>query len=703
MNAIPPKRHTAIGTNEIDNDMAAVLNLGPSFAISRKITDTTIDEALCGIHTFAHRLRSRIQRGATVLDRESTLLCSMPFPSRGIRLPDSTPNVDSKLASLELAIKKVYQNEATQLYRSNLTISEERGFRKLIRLKDKLRFMVGDKCGSFVVVPQSLDKNIINQTLSDATTYAETTAAAFRRACENIRETISTVVKPTLGSNVARALLDLHPVVPTFYCLVKTHKLPPSVAHQDLSANEIKVRPIVSSCGGPSDRLSWLLVQLLSPLLHFVGAHIVNVEGFLSSLSECQVPSTAAYASFDVVSLYTNVDNSSAIESVISLYEQHRSQISTMGFSADDVRTMINSVLACNVFRFENRFFEQRRGLAMGNRIAPILAIIFLDHIERASLTSGILLYKRYIDDVFVIGTTEMEVEATLEKLNTFDPHVSFTIERPDDEGYLPFLNTKIRLTSGRKEYVWHKKAASANILVHSRSAHPKFIKANVVRNLMKTKGKLCTATDVGVERKIARILEENGYDNNPTTTATWFSHTTSDGIPLILPYVGDRPARAVNELVKQAGLPIRLVFRPPPTLKHLLTSTQVYEAKCPEPDCPYCIGDKICQLRGTVYLIKCDGCGERYVGETMRPLRRRLDEHRRALVNPSSYPSESFSRHRTLKHTSERAPTFKVTVLHRHLTRTLERKIMEAVEIRRHKPEINNKEELRDVLRLIC
>ncbi|EYC33600.1 hypothetical protein Y032_0002g888 [Ancylostoma ceylanicum] len=474
------------------------------------------------------------------------------------------------------------------MYRSNLTVYEQRGFRKLIRLREKLRYMIGDKCGSFVVVPQSLDKNIISGTLSDATSYAETTAAAFRRTCEKVRETISTVVKPTLGSNVVRALLDLHPVVPTFYCLVKTHKLPSSVAYQDLSANDIKVRPIVSSCGGPSDRLGWLLVRLLSPLLHFVGAHTVNVERFLSTLSECQVPSEAAYASFDVV--YINVDNSSAIDSVISLYEQHQSQISTMGFSADNVKTMINSVLACNVFRFENRFFEQRRGLAMGNRIAPILAIIFLDHIERATLTSRILLYKRYIDDVFVIGTTEMEVEATLEKLNAFDPYASFTIERPDNEGYLSFLNTKIRLSGGQKEYVWYKKAASANILVHSKSAHPQFIKANVVRNLMKTEEKLCTATDVGVERTVARILEENGYDGNPTTNDTWFPHPTSDGIPLILPYVGDRAVRAVNEVVKQAGLPIRLVFRPSSTLNNLLTSTQIYEAKCPEPD-----EDKIC------------------------------------------------------------------------------------------------------------
>ncbi|EYB94948.1 hypothetical protein Y032_0165g27 [Ancylostoma ceylanicum] len=85
-----------------------------------------------------------------------------------------------------------------------------------------------------------------------------------------------------------------------------------------------------------------------------------------------------------------------------------------------------------------------------------------------------------------------------------------------------------------------------------------------------------------------------------------------------------------------------------------------------------------------------------------MRPLHQRFDEHRRALHNPSSYPTNSFSGHRTLVHTEERPPDFEVTVLHRFLTNPLERKMMEAVEIGRRSPEINNKEERLEALRLI-
>ena len=95
-------------------------------------------------------------------------------------------------------------------------------------------------------------------------------------------------------------------------------------------------------------------------------------------------------------------------------------------------------------------------------------------------------------------------------------------------------------------------------------------------------------------------------------------------------------------------------------------------------------------------------GCGETYIGESGRPLKLRLDEHRRALENPASYPNEAFSKHRTLRHTVERPPSLSVKILHRHLMNVLERKVMEAMEIKRRRPEINNKEEMRDCLRLI-
>ncbi|VDO92412.1 unnamed protein product [Haemonchus placei] len=122
-------------------------------------------------------------------------------------------------------------------------------------------------------------------------------------------------------------------------------------------------------------------------------------------------------------------------------------------------------------------------------------------------------------------------------------------------------------------EHLWYRKSASSNILLHSRSAHPAYMKANVVRNLLKTKEKLGTRKDSVVDAKIESILESNGYFEG--NTRTWVPHRTADGVSLTVPFVNDKMAREVNRVVKNSQLPIRLVFRPPPTLKDLLTSPQ--------------------------------------------------------------------------------------------------------------------------------
>ena len=91
-----------------------------------------------------------------------------------------------------------------------------------------------------------------------------------------------------------------------------------------------------------------------------------------------------------------------------------------------------------------------------------------------------------------------------------------------------------------------------------------------------------------------------------------------------------------------------------------------------------------------------------KYIGESGRPLKFRLNEYRRALEISASYPNEAFSKHRTLKDTMQRPPSLKTKIFHRYLTNTLERKTMEAAEIKRRRPELNIKEKMRTCSRPI-
>ncbi|EYC29326.1 hypothetical protein Y032_0006g2917 [Ancylostoma ceylanicum] len=578
--------------------------------------------------------------------------------------------------------------------------SELRGLKKLKAARQTFRITVGDKDGAFVIMPQDLDKALTNSALADDSIYETSSYRSFHQKHQILEAAVKCVLRKRWDAKTISRFWTNHPEVPTYYSLIKTHKLEQNVDLANIETSSIKTRPIISSCGGPADRISWLLVKLLSPLLHYVGSHIVNSHEFVDAIQHCRVPTSAYYVSFDAVSLYTNIDNNAAVRALLELLNNHREEVSMWGFSNEDVEILLEATLACNVFRFNNTFYAQKRGLAMGIRIAPLLAIVFLDHIEKASLTKGIIFYKRYIDDVFVIGSSFSALTSTLAKLNSMDVNIKFTMEDPDEDGFLPFLNTRVRFCNGKPEIRWYRKPSSKNIMLHSRSAHPTYMKVNVVRNLKGTSERIA-ANDRESDETIQRILSENGYKNGSMNT--WRPHSAPDGIALVLPYLNEHISKQVNIIVKRCGLPVRLIFRPPPTLREILTSSRIYESGCDAEDCQFCGDHKICHLRGTVYMITCTKCGQRYIGETGRPLRERLNEHRRAFASPQSYPTNSFSKHRTAMHTRESLPLLEVTVLHRYLEHPVERKIMEAREIKRHHPEINSRDELAEALSLIA
>ncbi|EYB82562.1 hypothetical protein Y032_0357g3392 [Ancylostoma ceylanicum] len=698
--AVPQERCTVLGTSMVDDDMKALLNLGPSFSVAVPANDETFDSVLCGIHRFAYQLRWRTHRGPTVLDQTSTLLASLPFPKSRISVPKPIPSLELSIATLEVDLMRIYKKASKSRFASNLTSQELRGLKKLKAARRTFRVTVGDKDGAFVIMPQDLDKALTNAALADDSIYETSSYRNFLQKHQILETAVKCVLRKRWDAKTVSRFCTYHPEVPTYYSLIKTHKLEQDVDTINIDRSSIKTRPIISSCGGPSDRISWLLVKLLSPLLHYVGAHIVNSQEFISAIQKCRVPKSSCYVSFDAVSLYTNIDNNAAVKTLLELLNNHSKEVCMLGFSASDIEILLEATLACNIFRFNNILYAQKRGLAMGIRIAPLLAIVFLDYIEKASLTKGVLFYKRYIDDVFAIGSSLSVLTSTLAELNSKDVNIKFTMEEPDKDGFLPFLNTRVRFCNGIPEIRWYRKPSSKNIMLHSRSAHPTYMKVNVVRNLKRTSERI-SGNDRQSEGTIQQILSENGYKNGSMNT--WRPFSTPDGIALVLPYLNEYTSKQVNIVVKRCGLPVRLIFRPPATLREILTSSRMYENGCDAEECHYCSDHKICHLRGTVYMITCSKCGQRYIGETGRPLKERLNEHRRALACPQSYPTNCFSKHRTTMHTREPPPLIHVAVLHRHLEHPLERKIMEAREIKRHHPEINSRDELTEALKLIA
>lgn len=98
--------------------------------------------------------------------------------------------------------------------------------------------------------------------------------------------------------------------LPPFYHLIKTHKL----------QQEIKIRSIVSNSNGPTMRLSWLLSNLLKPLIKEVPAHLENSFELINDIKTRSQLSNQHFPypfSPDVVALYTSIPITESMENII--------------------------------------------------------------------------------------------------------------------------------------------------------------------------------------------------------------------------------------------------------------------------------------------------------------------------------------------------------------------------------------------------
>ena len=103
--------------------------------------------------------------------------------------------------------------------------------------------------------------------------------------------------------------------------------------------------------------------------------------------------SPARLLSVDVTNLYGNVPISEAISFTLDLIERHKDKVELFGLTLSDIKVLLEHCLNNNNYiRFGKEYFKQTTGIAMGSRIAPPLAIVFMNAVESLILASDKIL-----------------------------------------------------------------------------------------------------------------------------------------------------------------------------------------------------------------------------------------------------------------------------------------------------------------------
>ena len=328
-------RVTTIQTG-LSHEEKSLLALGPNFAITPVINEGFMDNVRVEIASCAYKLRWCRQRQNThscptrsQALRQNDALVTKPFAR-----PPPTNNTDTEDELRNLSKFVMHLISKTKI-RYNLSHDQAVGLKSLLRKRDDFHFSVSDKGGEFVVMDKEKQRLLSENhicTSSGVYHYIPPT-----RTCCGVSRDIVAPTEVSLNRQLKSKLLETkcndlwkricarrnvpidfqhiflshHTNLPTLYVLINTHKFNvEDICSDDDIQSKCKVRPIVSCCSSPTQKLAWLCTDMLSPLLNKVPSHLNNIYGHLETLKSL-VPDELLGLKFctaDISSLYTNIN-----------------------------------------------------------------------------------------------------------------------------------------------------------------------------------------------------------------------------------------------------------------------------------------------------------------------------------------------------------------------------------------------------------
>ena len=165
-------------------------------------------------------------------------------------------------------------------------------------------------------------------------------------------------------------------------------------------------RPIVSTCSCPAERLAVYLDHLTAPFVRSLGSYVKETKLTLNipdSFRFRHGDGQCLVFTMDIKSLYTVIPNDGGLCALqYYLYKKEMLEPPT-----DTLLRMAELVLTLNTFELSGEFYKETGGVAMGSRLGPNYAFLFVGYVEERMLSSytGIRpeLYERCMDDMLQV------------------------------------------------------------------------------------------------------------------------------------------------------------------------------------------------------------------------------------------------------------------------------------------------------------
>lgn len=456
-----------------------------------------------------------------------------------------------------------------------------------------------------------------------------------------------------------------------FYFLPKIHK-----PRQNWIDNIPPGRPIISDCGSESYGIAEYLDSFLTPLSNKHASYLKDTTDFIHKIKQTVIKEPIKLFTMDVKSLYTNIDIPKGMEIMSKWLKKYPDP----DRPDKEILDLLHLSLTRNDFEFNDKYYLQIKGTAMGKRFAPAYANIYMAEWEETAFHKCKKLpkkYYRYLDDIWGVWThSDKDFEDFTQVLNNH--HESIEIDPILHDNEVNFLDTTVFKgpnfgKTGILDTKVYFKPTDTHALLHKKSFHPPHVFKGLLKSQLLRFHRICSnpSDRVKATRTLMKTLRDRGYTRTflRETQKTFLvpkkgnpSQTTENPdkvniIPLVSTY--SSYTTNANKVIKenfqktlsQTTIPTKYkiisAYRKNPNLKDILVRAKLHPpghksknlkdqtAKNKNTGSTITLPSRIPMSQtNCVYLIQCKKCPQKYVGETRNSLKARLSNHKYNITN---------------------------------------------------------------------